>query len=164
MFLLYQTDIPIKHFNVLVALAVYNGALTDFDVVYQLVQNGPVKFLQVQIFLNEYRPIMNGGNFLFCRIYFGQKRLQAFRLGKTFLLILLHQQYKGIPADCTAILVLIKFSGQGFQLMHSAAKSADLLLNSRQPPFIKIGNLAFQLVHNRILVQRYRLGLRSDFF
>ena len=37
-----QTNKPIKHLNILVALTVYNGTLTDFNMVNQFVNDGPV--------------------------------------------------------------------------------------------------------------------------
>ena len=37
-----QTNIPIEHLNILVALTVYNGTLTDFNMVNQFVNDGPV--------------------------------------------------------------------------------------------------------------------------
>ena len=37
-----QTNKPIEHLNILVALTVYNGTLTDFNMVNQFVNDGPV--------------------------------------------------------------------------------------------------------------------------
>ena len=37
-----QTNIPIEHLNILVALTVYNGTLTDLNMVNQFVNDGPV--------------------------------------------------------------------------------------------------------------------------
>ena len=37
-----QTNKPIEHLNILVALTVYNGPLTDFNMVNQFVNDGPV--------------------------------------------------------------------------------------------------------------------------
>ena len=116
-----QTNIPIEHLNILVALTVYNGTLTDFNMVNQFVYGGPVKFLQVQIFSDDCRPIMNGGDFLFCRVYLGQKNLQPFGLGHPLLFIFLHQHNKGILTDCPAVFVLIEFGDDSLQLLHTTA-------------------------------------------
>ena len=37
-----QTNKPIEHLNILVALTVYNGTLTDLNMVNQFVNDGPV--------------------------------------------------------------------------------------------------------------------------
>ena len=79
--------------------------------VYQLVDGSPVKVLQVQILSDDRRPVLNGGGFLLCLIYLGQKRIQAFRLGKPLLFVLLRQHHECAFADCAAILILIKFRG-----------------------------------------------------
>ena len=48
-FLLYHTNKAVKDFNVLFALAVYDGAFSDLDVVNQFLNNFPVKLLHIQI-------------------------------------------------------------------------------------------------------------------
>lgn len=68
-------------------MPVYNGALTDLNMVYQFINGGPIKVLQVQILSDDRRPVLNGGGFLLCLIYLGQKRIQAFRLGKPLLFV-----------------------------------------------------------------------------
>lgn len=122
-----QTNKPIEYFNVLAALTVYNGTLTDFNMVNQFVNGGPVKFLQVQIFSYDCRPIMNGGNFLFGLFYFGQKRIQPIGLGHPLLFVFLHQHNKGVLADRPAVFVLVELGDDGLQLLHTTAQSSDLL-------------------------------------
>ena len=52
-FPLYHTYEAVKDFNVPVALAVYDGAFPDLDVVNQFLDDFPVKPLHIQIRLHE---------------------------------------------------------------------------------------------------------------
>ena len=52
-FPLYHTYEAVKDFNVPVALAVYDGAFPDLDVVNELLDDFPVKPLHIQIRLHE---------------------------------------------------------------------------------------------------------------
>ena len=56
-FLLYHTNKAVKDFNVLLTLAVYDGAFSDFDVVNQFLNNFPVKLLHIQIAADDTGPL-----------------------------------------------------------------------------------------------------------
>ena len=89
-------------------LAVYNGALTDFNVVNQFVNNGPVKFLQVQIFADDRRPFVDGGGLPLYLVHLGQKRVQAFRLGKPLLFVFLRQHRESVMPGAVLEFALMK--------------------------------------------------------
>ena len=56
-FPLYHTNEAIKAFNVLTALAVYDGAFSDLDVVNQFLDDFPVKLLHIQIAADDTCPL-----------------------------------------------------------------------------------------------------------
>lgn len=63
-FLLYHTNKAVKDFNVLLTLAVYDGAFSDFDVVNQFLNNFPVKLLHIQIAADDTGPLPDIFNLL----------------------------------------------------------------------------------------------------
>lgn len=63
-FPLYHANEAVKDFNVLFALAVYDGAFPDFDVVDQFLNDFPVKLLHIQIATDDTCPLPDIFNLL----------------------------------------------------------------------------------------------------
>ena len=76
LFPLYHSNKAVKNFDVLVALAVYDRALSNLDVVDQFLDDFPVKLLQIQIAADKTRPLMDIFDFLPDFLFLGQKDLQ----------------------------------------------------------------------------------------
>ena len=73
------------------ALPINDGSLSDFYMVYQFIDHSTVQVLQIQIFSDDRRPVLNGGGFFLCLVHFVQKYVQPFSLGSPFMLVILHQ-------------------------------------------------------------------------
>ena len=62
--LFYHTNEAVKDFNVLLTLAVYDGAFPNLDVVNQFLDDFPVKLLHIQIAADDACPLPDIFNLL----------------------------------------------------------------------------------------------------
>lgn len=76
-FSLYHTNKAVKDFNVLMALAVYDGAFSDLDMVNQFLNDFPVKLLHIQIAADDACPLSDIFNLLLGFSFLCQKNLQT---------------------------------------------------------------------------------------
>ena len=104
-FSLYHTNKAVKDFNVLMALAVYDGAFSDLDMVNQFLNDFPVKLLHIQIAADDACPLSDIFNLLLGFSFLCQKNLQTLCLLDAFLFTFLNQDRKGIVIDYAADLI-----------------------------------------------------------
>lgn len=140
-------------------LTVNNGSFPNFNMVYQFANNSSIKLLQVQVFSDDYYPVMDSSSFFFCFIYLGLECLQTFCLLEALIFALFYQHDKCVLADLTAIFIFIEFRDDILQFTHLASKSADFLLDISQTLFIISGYSAFQLFYHSGLIHCYSLCL-----
>lgn len=162
-FPLYHTNEAVKDFNVLTALAVYDRAFSDLDVVNRFLDDFPVKLLHIQIAADDTCPLPDIFNFLPGFSFLCQKDFQTLCLLEAFLFTFLNQDSKDIVIDDTTNLIFIKFSGHVFQLSDTPPQPADFQSGILLSGCALRKHLLFQLVQHGIFILCYRLTVRPDF-
>ena len=140
----YET---VENPDALPSLTVYDYPFPNLNMVNQFVDNFTVKFPQVHVLPNVFRPFADCGNFLIGFADFLRKSFCPLLTVQPFLFVPCHQNRECVWTDCAADFVLIEPCGPIFQISYPAAQSGQFLsrvgctrIGLRQYPLFEFRN------------------------